>query len=184
MGRLIINAQIIRNDLANGTFEVLSAGGKKEDRTMKKNAEPTKRQIEEQVKRFLQGLDTHDLRKNPLLSHELIGIQQRHFAYRRMDQHGNEVFLQRSFSITDGGDLDISGSAEKLTARGLEAFLATNAARVPEMPRMRWNENHTPDFSHLQKEKDGPKVNAGGAPSMPRPRWHRNGTPDFRHLNQ
>lgn len=60
---------------------------------------------------------------------------------------------------------------------------------VPEMPKMRWNADGSPDFSHLRTGGRGPQPSTAkkmktGVPPMPVMRWNRDGTPDFRHLRE
>ena len=177
--RLIMNAQRIRNNPKDGTFEVLSVEGK-EKKIMKTHAEPTEKQIEEQIERFLRGLNTEDLQGNPTLQHTLLNIYQRYFTYQRIDHNGQTVYLKRSFSVTEQGDIKIEDQATKMTERELESLTVNNSG-APPMPKPRWNADGSPDFRSLDRDMLE-QARFEGVPEMPRPRWNRDGSPSFDHL--
>jgi hypothetical protein len=60
---------------------------------------------------------------------------------------------------------------------------------VPDPPKMVWNKDGSPDYSHLydnddEKDKGQHRRNADGSgcPEPPAMRWNRDGTPDYSHL--
>ena len=171
MSKLHVNQSVInrykRN--ADGTLSLVE------------NAEPTKADIQEAVKRFLKGMDQKDEKGNPRVTHDLLGIRQHFFLYSR-DDRGTLKLFKRPFTTDAQGNVNISDTAEAILAGAAEKEFAANSFGAPEMPRPKWNKDGSPDFRHLEyRPKEGPKC--PDVPEMPRPKWNRDGSPDYSHLN-